>query len=293
MYSEYENCTLCCRRCGVNRIAGDLGFCKMGSEPIVSRIGIHAWEEPIISGEGGSGTIFFSGCSLRCVFCQNAQISRDSRGRRMSEWDIATEMLSLEKNGANNINFVTPTHYAKSVILATALAREGGLSLPVLYNTSSYDTVETIRSLKDTVNIFLPDFKYYLSKTASEYSSAPDYVTAAKASISEMVKIAPEPVIENGIMQSGVLVRILLLPSHVAEAKLSLEYLYKTYGNSIYISLMSQYTPMPNMKKSLDRRVTQAEYYDLVNYAQRLGVENAFIQELSSSGRNYIPEFEA
>ena len=289
--SKYEFCKLCGRMCGVDRTNGALGYCGMPNEAYVARIGLHRWEEPIISGKGGSGTIFFSGCSLGCVFCQNREISRKITGQKMSAREIAENMLSLQKLGAENINFVTPTHYAETLVESVSSARENGLSIPTLYNTSSYDTKDTIRYVKDSVDIFLPDFKYYLNKTATKYSNASNYIETAKAAIDEMVSARPEPIIENGIMKKGVIVRILLLPSHVAEAKLILEYLYKSYGDSIYISLMSQYTPIENMKSPLDRRVTKREYLDLVSYGEKLGIKNAFTQDISSSNKDYIPDF--
>lgn len=291
MNISYEKCNMCGRFCSVNREKAQLGYCKMPSTPYISRIGLHKWEEPIISGTRGSGTVFFSGCSLGCVFCQNREISRAPCGIPMTDEKLAQRLVSLQEIGAHNINFVTPTHYAKSVIESVRIARERGLEIPIVYNTSSYDTKETIQALNGTVDIFLPDFKYYLSKTARQYSNSPNYVDVAKEAISEMVKIAPELRIENGIMVSGVIVRILLLPSHVAEAKLSLEYLYKTYGDSVYISLMSQYTPFDDLPPPLARRVTQTEYYDLVSYADKLGVKNAFTQDFSSAGEEYIPLF--
>lgn len=263
----------------------------MPSDVYVARIGLHKWEEPIISGECGSGTVFFSGCSMKCIFCQNREISRGISGRKMTVNEIADSMLALQREGASNINFVTPTHYAPTLIECVKTARESGLKIPTVYNTSSYDKTDTIRALSSSIDIFLPDFKYYLSKTALNYSKAADYVGTAKRAIEEMVKTAPNPIIEKGTMRRGVIVRILLLPNHTAEAKLSLEYLYKTYGDDIYISLMSQYTPIAGVSPPLDRRVTQREYSDLVNYAERLGVKNAFTQDISSSSEIYIPKF--
>jgi putative pyruvate formate lyase activating enzyme len=263
----------------------------MPSDAYVSRIGLHMWEEPVISGKGGSGTIFFSGCSLACVFCQNREISRGIHGIKMTCREIAENMLALQNKGAENINFVTPTHYAPTLIESVKIARRMGLELPIVYNTSSYENVDTIRALSRTVDIFLPDFKYYLSRTSLEYSNAGDYVRTAKSAIYEMLKITGDPIIENGILRRGVIIRILLLPSHVAEAKLILEYLHRSYGDSIYISLMSQYTPIENMKAPLDRRVTKREYGNLVDYAEALGIKNVFYQDISSSSQEYIPEF--
>lgn len=288
----YRECRLCHRNCGVDRTVGERGRCKMTSEIYVARIAPHMWEEPPISGERGSGTVFFAGCSLGCIYCQNKEISRGELGSIYTEEELSDAMIKLAGEGVHNINFVTPTHYAPSVKKSVEIARNKGLALPIVYNTGSYDTVETVRMLKDTVDIWLPDLKYYKSSTAEKYSSAPDLANAAREAIDEMVKLCPEPIIDSeGIMQKGVIVRILLLPMHIAEAKLNLKYLYEKYGDSIYISLMSQYTPSEGLPPPLDRRVTRAEYEELIEYAERLGVKNAFIQEHSSASESFIPDF--
>ncbi|MBR7117478.1 MAG: radical SAM protein [Clostridia bacterium] len=264
----------------------------MPSTPYIARAALHMWEEPTISGTRGSGTVFFTGCSLGCIYCQNREISRGERGKAVSTERLAEIYIELMKEGAHNINLVTPTHYVPSVIDSVALSRERGMTLPIVYNTSSYDTVDTIRMLESTVDIYLPDLKYYKSETASRLSFAKDYREVALAAIAEMVRQKPRPVIEDGIMKSGVVVRILLLPAHLAEAKLNLKYLYDTYGDSIYISLMSQYTPTCEMPPPLNRAVTRAEYRELVDYAISLGVTNAFTQEHGSVGESFIPNFD-
>ena len=289
---NYSSCELCARKCGVDRTNGKIGFCKSTDIPKITRAALHFWEEPIISGTRGSGTIFFSGCSLGCVYCQNSRISRAAVGRGISADELAGEMLRLESEGAHNINFVTPTHFAPSIAKSVKIARERGLSVPIVYNTGSYDTVKTIQNLDGIVNVYLPDLKYYRSESAEKLSFAKDYPTVAREAIAEMVRQQPKPVIKDGIMRSGVIVRLLLLPSHVAEAKLSLKYLYNTYGDNIYISLMNQYTPMQGMMSPLDRTVTNSEYSELVSYAERLGVVNAFIQEGGTQKESFIPDFE-
>lgn len=289
---SYSPCVICARKCGVDRTSGEIGFCRSSDKMKITRAALHYWEEPIISGTRGSGTVFFSGCSLGCIYCQNSKISRASVGREVTPTDLAAEMLRLEREGAHNINFVTPTHFAPSVKDAVGIAREMGLSVPIVYNTGSYDTEETVRALEGTVDIYLPDLKYYRTVSAEKLSFAKDYPDIARTAIAEMVRQHPNPVIKDGIMRSGVVVRILLLPSHVAEAKLSVRYLYETYGDNIYISLMNQYTPMPSMKSPLDRTVTNAEYSELVSYAERLGVVNAFIQEGGTQKESFIPDFE-
>lgn len=290
---EYTFCRLCARECGVDRTRAECGFCGASDKMTVSRAALHMWEEPVISSERGSGTVFFSGCSLGCVYCQNRQISRNACiGKTVTESELADIMLSLEREGAHNVNFVTPTHFAPSIKGAITLARARGLSIPTVYNTSSFDSVETLKMIEGSIDVYLADFKYYLERTSEKLSSAKNYPSAAKAAIGEMVRQAPTPVIDNGVMTSGVIVRILLLPSHVAEAKLILKYLYDTYGDNIYISLMSQYTPIGNMPPPLHRRVTHAEYDELCDYAVRLGVKNAFIQERESVGESFIPKFD-
>ena len=292
MKNQYESCLLCGRGCGVDRTAGEVGYCGMSATPTVARASLHEWEEPPISGERGSGTVFFSGCSLGCVFCQNRNIADGSVGRAVTDSRIAEMMLELSSLGAHNINLVTPTHFAPTVISSVRLARERGMSLPIVYNTSSYDAVDTLRSLEGTVDIYLADYKYHLPRTAERLAGAADYPAVAREAIAEMVRQKPTPVIEDGIMKSGVIVRILLLPSHVAEAKLAVKYLHETYGDVIYLSLMSQYTPMKGMKSPLDRRVTKEEYRELVDYAIEKGVERAFVQEGESASESFIPEFD-
>ena len=290
---SYENCTLCARACGTDRTAGEIGFCGMKSAPTVARAALHRWEEPIISGSRGSGTIFFSGCSLSCVFCQNREISHEGFGKRVTEDELADIMLKLQNDGAHNINFVTPTHFVPSVINSVRIAKEKGLLLPIVYNTGSYDAISTIRSLAGTVDVYLPDLKYYKNNTAEKYSSAPDYVEVARAAIDEMVKQVGEPQISpDGLIKRGVVVRILLLPGHLAEAKLSVKYLLNKYGDKIYISLMNQYTPMPGMCGNLSRRVSHEEYEELCDYAVRCGLKNGFFQDYGTAEDSFIPPFD-
>lgn len=290
--SSYEKCNLCARKCEADRVK-NRGFCNMPNDIYVSRAALHMWEEPPISGVRGSGTIFFSGCSLGCIFCQNREISRGITGQRISEGRLIEIMLELQDIGAHNINLVTPTHYVPSIRYAIAEAKKNGLSIPIVYNTGSYDTQDTIKSLDGLVDIYLPDLKYYLSKTAAKLSAAPDYPTVAREAIAEMVSQTGEAKFDdNGIMRSGTIVRILLLPGHVAEAKLSLKYLHDTYGDDIYISLMNQYTPMKNMVSPLDRCVTRDEYRQLTEYAETLGISNGFVQEIGTAKESFIPSFD-
>jgi len=289
---EYSFCTLCERKCGVDRTRGELGFCRQTSGLKLSRAALHMWEEPVISGERGSGAIFFSGCSLGCVYCQNSGISHGGDGLFVEDERLCEIMLELQAKGAHNINLVTPTHFAPTVVEQARRARKKGLYIPIVYNTGSYDSVNTLKLLEGTVDIYLPDFKYYLEKTGRYLSRANDYPSTAKTAVLEMVRQIPTPIVENGLMKRGVIVRVLLLPMHLGEAKLTVKYLYETFGNSIYISLMSQYTPMPGMKAPLDRRVTVKEYEELVDYAEKIGVVNGFTQERGSAEESFIPSFD-
>ena len=288
----YENCHLCARNCGINRHKA-LGYCRETSEIYLSRAALHMWEEPPISGMNGSGTIFFSGCSLSCVFCQNVDISRGRSGKPVSTERLAEIMLELEAKGAHNINLVTPTHYIPSLAVAIPMARKMGLTIPIVYNTGSYDNVDALRTLDGLVDIYLPDLKYYNAKTAESYSHAGDYPIVARDAIAEMYRQVGSPIFDDeGIMRRGMIVRILLLPGRVAEAKLSLKYLIDTYGDNIYISLMNQYTPMPGMAPPLNRKVTREEYNELLDYAEKLGLKNGFTQDFGTANESFIPPFD-
>ncbi len=290
--SEYKCCQLCARLCRVNRLAGELGFCASGATMRAARAALHFGEEPPISGERGSGAIFFSGCSLSCIFCQNAEISRAPQGVELSVERLSEIMLALQAKGAHNINLVTATHFSPSVRESIVAARARGLSIPIVYNTGSYDTADNIRAYLGLADIYLPDFKYWRSETARTCSAAPSYPRVALAAIDEMVRQHPDPIIENGIMREGVIIRILELPSHVAEAKLTLKSLFERYGNGVFFSLMNQYTPRAGLPKPLDRTLTREEYRELVSYAERIGVVQAFVQEWGTASSAFVPAFD-
>lgn len=291
----FKNCTLCPRNCGVDRTGFERGFCGSGDKTAIARASLHKWEEPCISGENGSGTVFFSGCSLGCVYCQNRKISCGETGKRVSEEELCDIFLRLQENKAENINLVTPTHFVPHIIASLEAAKKKGLKLPVVYNTSGYEKVETLKMLGGLIDIYLPDFKYYSSELARKYSRAPDYPQAAKAALREMVRQTGAPVFdENGMMKSGVIVRHLLLPGYEKDSERIIEYLFKTYGNDIYISIMSQFTPLENVKAypEINRKVTKKEYDRLLDFAIGLGVENAFIQEGDAADESFIPDFD-
>lgn len=289
-----SKCELCPRNCGVDRTT-TLGVCQVSSKVKVARAALHFWEEPCISGNNGSGAVFFSGCSLHCVFCQNEKISHGQVGKEVSVEELADIYLDLQSQGANNINLVTGTHYIPQIVESVAMARDKGLNIPIIYNTSGYETVESLKLLEGIVNAYLPDFKYMDSGLALKYSHAKDYPNVVKKAIAEMVRQCGMPQFDkNGYIKSGVIVRQLLLPGHVKDAKAIVKYLYETYGNNIYISLMSQYTPMPQIAAKypeLNRRVTKREYDRLIDFAIDLGVEKAFIQDRAVAKESFIPEF--
>lgn len=292
----YEKCTLCPRNCGTDRGAGKKGICGVNSTIKAARAALHFWEEPCISGENGSGAVFFSGCSLHCVFCQNREISDGKMGREITKQRLAEIFLELQEKGANNINLVTPGQYIPDIVWAVQESGRQGMKLPIVYNTSGYENVDSLKMLEGIVDIYLPDFKYMDSELAARYSKAKDYPAVAKAALAEMVRQQPVPVFsdDTGLMQKGVIVRQLLLPGHVADARAILKYLYETYENSIYISMMSQFTPMPQLKDypEINRGVTKREYERYIDYALSLGVENAFIQEGDVAKESFIPAFD-
>jgi len=291
IFEEYLNCNLCARECGVDRYAS-LGACNSPAEIKLARAALHFWEEPPISGSRGSGAIFFSGCSLSCSFCQNYEISRGKLGCEVSVGRLSEIMLELEAQGAHNINLVTPTHYVPSIRAAIITARERGLSVPIVYNTGSFDSPKTLELLRGLIDIYLADYKFYTQKSSREFARAPSYPESAMAAIDEMYSQVGLPQFDGEIMRRGIIIRLLELPGHSAEAKLSLSRLYKRYGNSVYFSLMNQFTPTNDAKPPLNRPVSREEYRELVSYAERLGVKNAFVQEFGTADSSFIPNFD-
>ena len=293
--NKYENCLLCPRKCGINRAAGQTGVCGVSSEIKVARAALHYWEEPCISGKKGSGAVFFSGCSLHCVFCQNREISDGKAGKVISKERLSDIFLELKAKGANNVNLVTPGQYIPDIVWAVSDARRRGMELPIVYNTSGYENADELKQLEGIVDVYLPDFKYMDSALSAKYSRAKDYPSVAKQAISEMVRQQPDVVIDNatGLIQKGVIVRQLLLPGHVNDAKTILKYLYDTYHNSIYISMMSQFTPIALKDyPEINRTVTRREYERLIDYAIKIGITNAFIQEGDVAKDSFIPAFD-
>ncbi len=293
--NKYENCLLCPRKCGINRRTGQTGVCGVSSEIRVARAALHYWEEPCISGKRGSGAVFFSGCSLHCVFCQNREISDGKAGKVISKERLSDIFMELADKGANNINLVTPGQYIPDIVWAVNDAKSRGMKLPIIYNTSGYENVAELKLLEGIVDVYLPDFKYMDSTLSARYSRAKDYPSVAKQALSEMVRQQPDVVIDDatGLIQKGVIVRQLLLPGHVNDAKAVLKYLYDTYHDHVYISMMSQFTPIALKDyPEINRKVTRREYERLVDYAIEIGITNAFIQEGDVAKDSFIPAFD-
>lgn len=293
--NKYENCLLCPRKCGINRSTGQTGVCGVSSEIKVARAALHYWEEPCISGKRGSGAVFFSGCSLHCVFCQNREISDGKAGKLISKERLSDIFMELADKGANNINLVTPGQYIPDIVWAVNDAKSRGMKLPIIYNTSGYENMTELKLLEGIVDVYLPDFKYMDSTLSARYSRAKDYPSVAKQALSEMVRQQPDVVIDDatGLIQKGVIVRQLLLPGHVNDAKAVLKYLYDTYHDHVYISMMSQFTPIAlEDYPEINRTVTKREYERLVNYALEIGITNAFIQEGDVANDSFIPAFD-
>lgn len=294
---ETNKCILCPRRCGIDRNV-KTGICGVGWLPKVARAALHEWEEPCISGTNGSGAIFFSGCSLKCVYCQNKAISDGKSGVEILVEQLAEIMLKLQDEHAHNINLVTPTHYIDAIIPAIKQAKKTGLHIPIVYNTSGYEEAEAVRSLEGCIDVWMPDLKYIDSKEALRYSKAPDYFAVAEKAIAEMFRQSGKFVFdEKGMLIKGVLVRHLVLPGQVKTAKRILQYLYETYQDKIYVSIMNQYTPLlteenASLYPELLRKVTKREYESVIDYAISIGMEHAFIQEGEAAKESFIPEFD-
>ncbi len=292
---KYEECRICPRNCGVNRNSGQKGRCRLDARLFVARAALHMWEEPCLSDVEGSGTVFFSGCNLGCVFCQNHSIAVAETGKEISVERLCEIFLELQEKGANNINLVTAGHYLWHVIPALKEAKKKGLKIPIVYNTSGYEAVESLRFLEGLVDVYLPDFKYWNPELAEKYSHALDYPQVVKEAIKEMVRQVGMPVFdEKEHMTRGVIVRHLLLPGQLRDSKKVVKYLYETYRDQIFISLMNQYTPVNELEEypELMRCVSEKEYDALVDYAIELGVENGFIQEGETAEESFIPSFD-
>ena len=290
----YENCRLCPRACGVNRCERN-GFCGESSVLRAARASLHMWEEPPLSGKTGSGTVFFSGCNLGCIFCQNHEIAHENKGVEISPERLAEIFLELQEKGAANVNLVTAVHFTPHIVLALDRAKAQGLSIPIVYNSSGYESVDTLKRLDGYIDVYLPDYKYRDPNLAKSFSGAYNYPKIAEKAIEEMVsQIGDCRFDENGMMERGVIVRHLVLPKHTDDSMAVLAYLHETYGDRIYISIMSQYTPVRKYEKypELSRKLTTYEYEKVVKFAQRIGIKNGFLQSGEAAKESFIPSFD-
>ncbi len=297
-----ENCNLCPRHCGVNRLAGARGYCGQTAEIRAARAALHFWEEPCISGKNGSGTVFFSGCSLRCVYCQNREIALDGQenilGKVITIPRLAEIFLEPQAKGAHNINLVTPTHFIPQIREALIMAKDQGLTIPIVYNTGGYEEVHSLQLLEGLVDIYLPDLKYRDAAVSARFSNAPDYFEEAKEALQEMYRQVGDPVFDEatGLMKRGMIVRHLLLPGQVGGSKRVLRYVHETFGNHVLLSIMNQYTPMPQIIsdpafEDIARKVTDDEYERLLDFAEAIGIELGFRQEGETAKESFIPPF--
>ena len=288
-----EDCMLCPHNCGVNRLNGEKGYCGAPKDMVIARYSLHMWEEPCISGDNGSGTIFFSYCNLKCVFCQNYEISTLNKGRIVNIEEFSNICLELQEAGANNINLVTGTMYVPLIVDGIKLAKKKGLNIPVIYNTSSYENVDTIKMLDGVIDIFLPDLKYYDDSLALKYSNCEEYFKYATKAIWQMYKQVGKPIFDdNGIIKRGVIIRHLMLPNNINDSKRIIKYLYDKYKDDVIISIMNQYTPIRKIKyEELNSLVSDKEYDELINYAYDLGIRKAYIQDGKSQSESFIPNF--
>jgi len=294
MLNLLNSCNLCPRNCKINRNNNEIGFCGATKNVRIAKASLHYCEEPCISGDNGSGTIFFSHCNLKCVFCQNYQISTCNVGIEITIDRLSDIFIELQDKNALNINLVTPTHYVPQIIEAIKKAKKKGLVIPIIYNTSSYENVETIKLLKNYIDIYLPDFKYYDNYYALKYSRAKNYFEVASKAIDEMVNQVSNCVFDNnGIMKKGIIIRHLVLPGLKEDSKKLIKYIYDKYKDKVYISIMNQYTPLDNVEeyKELNCKLSEDDYNEVINYAIDLGVANGFIQQEGSNNEAFIPDF--
>ncbi len=288
-----DKCMLCPRKCGVNRNNGELGFCKATNKIKIARYSLHMWEEPSISGTKGSGTIFFSCCNLKCIFCQNYDISTNNYGKEISVEKFSDICLKLQEMGANNINLVTPTIYIPLIKEGLILAKKNGLNIPIVYNTSGYENVSSLKELDGLIDIYLPDCKYYDDNLAKMFSGVNNYFSIFGDALKEMYRQVGKPIFENDLMKKGIIVRHLVLPKHSDDSKIILKYLYDNYKDDIYISIMNQFTPVRKIDKykELNFKLSDNEYNSIIDYACDLGIVNAFVQEDETCLESFIPDF--
>ena len=290
-----EQCTLCPRSCGVNRLAGQRGYCGAAGETVdIALVSLHPWEEPCIAGKNGAGTVFFSHCSLRCVFCQNSDISSEGKGIAVSVERLTEIFLEQQARGAATLDLVTPTHYAPQIAEALREAKSRGLTIPVVWNSGGYETVELIEALEGLVDVYLPDMKYIDEESAARYSHAGDYFARAEKALWAMVKQTGAPVDDNGVMRRGVLVRHLVLPGRRKESMRIIDRLWENFGDTVWLSLMNQYTPLYHAQdyKEINRTLTTFEYESVVDHAVDLGITHCYVQEGKTASKKFVPSFD-
>ena len=291
MEELFNKCNLCPRECSVNRNNKELGYCRALNKLKIGGYHLHMWEEPIISGKNGSGTIFFSYCNLRCIYCQNYDISIYDNGEEITIDRFANICLELQDMGAENINLITPSHYIPLIRDGLIMAKDKGLNIPIVYNTSGYEKVDSLRLLDGIIDIYLPDFKYY-DDNLGKYSNVNNYFEIADKAIQEMYRQVGSPIIKKGIMRRGIIVRHLVLPHHSDDSKKVVKYLYDKYGDNIYLSIMNQYTPVRRCKYlELNDKVSEREYDNVIDYAYDIGIRKCFVQDSESQSENFIPVF--
>ena len=290
-----EKCNICPRNCKVDRLKGNIGYCRCNDKIKIALASIHYYEEPCISKENGSGTVFFSNCNLNCIYCQNYEISQKDKGREITVEQLAQIFLKQQAKGVNNINLVTPTMYAKHIKDALIIAKNEGLSIPVIYNTNGYENVETLKELEGLIDIYLPDLKYYSNELSKKYSKVDRYFEVATKAIQEMHRQVGKPIFnENGIIQKGVIIRHLILPNHLQNTKHILKWIKESMPEGTYVSVMAQYFPTYQVKQdeSINRKLTKKEYQEIENYLYVLKLENGYIQELGEHEEEYVPNFD-
>ncbi len=294
MLEQLAKCEICPFRCKVNRLSGQVGRCGCGDKIRVAKYQLHYFEEPCISGKSGSGTVFFSNCNFKCIFCQNYKISQEGKGNEVTIEELADIFLKLQKEGANNINLVTPTMYAYQIIEAIKIARMKGLNLSIIYNSNGYENVETLRDLRGYVDVYLPDLKYYADELAIKYSKAPNYFKIATKAILKMIDQVGLPEFdENGMIKKGVIIRHLVLPGHIQNSKHILKWLKENVEGNAYVSVMAQYFPTYKAKEDeyLNRKLTRKEYSEIEQYLYLLDIQNGYMQELGKHEEEYVPDF--
>ncbi len=292
---ELEKCEICPHKCKVNRNQNEIGRCKSKDTVKIALYSIHDFEEPCISGERGSGTVFFSNCNMNCIYCQNYEISQQGKGKEITIKELADVFIEQQNKNVENINLVTPTSYAMQIIEAIKIAKGNGLKIPIVYNTNGYEDVETIKKLKGYIDIYLPDFKYYFNELGEKYSKVKNYFEISTQAIKEMYKQVGRPRLdENGIMKKGLMIRHLVLPNNIENSKKVLSWIKENLDENIFVSIMAQYFPTYTAKnvENLNRKLTLEEYEEIENYLFSLNLDNGYIQELGEHEEEYVPNWD-